>query len=182
MTDQGYTAEIRMPWSVFERLFGGPLVPEDGQIIGFDITVMDIDGTPPTYSEGAGGAMAWSSDFENDNSPGVLGNLIIRDAPGVGGMQLPGDCDQDGSRTIADVMCMVKLAYPGFLLLDRSPQAPPCATDEGTTAVLDLSGDSRVNGSDILLLADFLFGSGSPPGECFGVDEAFGCAQNSGCP
>ena len=80
VTDQGYTAEIRMPWSVFERPFGGPLVPEDGLVIGFDITMKDIDGNPPTYTEGEGGAMSWSSDFENDNTPGVLGDLIIKDA------------------------------------------------------------------------------------------------------
>jgi hypothetical protein len=80
---------------------------------------------------------------------------------------------------------MVKLAFPGFLLLDRAVQPPPCATDDGTARVLDLSGDALVNGSDIIFLAEFLFGRGLPPAqgvECFGVDEALGCARNGACP
>ena len=38
------------------------------------LTVMDVD---PVYDPPQGGAMAWSSDFENDNSPGVLGDIIF---------------------------------------------------------------------------------------------------------
>ena len=73
----GYALEVRLPWSVFDPFFGEPLVPEDGMVIGFDITFMDIDGDPPQYAAPFGGAFAWSSDFENDNSPSVLGDLII---------------------------------------------------------------------------------------------------------
>ena len=77
-TGTGYSAEVRFPWSVFEPFFGGPLVPADGMVVGFDITFTDIDGDPPgTFAAPLGGALAWSSDFENDNSPGVLGDLII---------------------------------------------------------------------------------------------------------
>ena len=79
-TSKGYTAEIRLPWSVFAPFFGGPLAPKDGMVIGFDITFTDIDGNPPAYAAPFGGAVAWSSDFENDNSPGVLGDLIISGA------------------------------------------------------------------------------------------------------
>jgi hypothetical protein len=70
----GYTFEIRMPWKIFDPFFGKRFKPTDGDIIGFDITVMDID---PVYDPPQGGAMAWSSDFENDNSPGVLGDIIF---------------------------------------------------------------------------------------------------------
>jgi len=73
-TSIGYNAEVRLPWSVFEPFYGGPLVPTDGLVVGFDISFTDID---PTYAAPEGGAMAWSSDFENDNSPGVLGELFI---------------------------------------------------------------------------------------------------------
>ena len=77
-TGSGYSAEIRLPWSVFEPFFGAALAPTDGLVIGFDITITDIDGDAPgTYAAPLGGAVAWSSDFENDNSPGVLGDLII---------------------------------------------------------------------------------------------------------
>lgn len=77
-TGSGYAAEMRLPWSIFEPFFGAALEPTDGLVIGFDITITDIDGDAPgTYAAPLGGAVAWSSDFENDNSPGVLGDLII---------------------------------------------------------------------------------------------------------
>ena len=69
-----YTFEVRMPWKIFDPYFGKGFKPKDGDIIGFDITVMDVD---PVYEPPKGGAMAWSSDFENDNSPGVLGDIIF---------------------------------------------------------------------------------------------------------
>ena len=69
-----YTFEVRMPWKIFDPYYGKRIKPEDGDVIGFDITVMDVD---PVYDPPKGGAMAWSSDFENDNSPGVLGDIIF---------------------------------------------------------------------------------------------------------
>ena len=69
-----YTFEVRMPWKIFDAYHGKRIKPEDGDVIGFDITVMDVD---PVYDPPKGGAMAWSSDFENDNSPGVLGDIIF---------------------------------------------------------------------------------------------------------
>ena len=77
-TGSGYAAEMRLPWSIFEPFFGAALTPTDGLVIGFDITITDVDGDAPgTYAAPLGGAVAWSSDFENDNSPGVLGDLMI---------------------------------------------------------------------------------------------------------
>ena len=77
-TSSGYSIEMRLPWSIFEPFFGEALTPTDGLVIGFDITITDIDGDAPgTYAAPLGGAVAWSSDFENDNSPGVFGDLFI---------------------------------------------------------------------------------------------------------
>jgi hypothetical protein len=73
-TGSGYNAEIRLPWSIFEPYYGSTPVPEDGMVFGFDFTFTDVD---PTYAAPEGGAMAWSSDFHNDNSPGVLGELFL---------------------------------------------------------------------------------------------------------
>ena len=73
-TSIGYNAEIRLPWSIFEPYYGGTPVPGDGMVFGFDFTFIDVD---PTYAAPEGGAMAWSSDFHNDNSPGVLGELFL---------------------------------------------------------------------------------------------------------
>jgi len=73
-TSIGYNAEVRLPWSIFEPYYGELLVPKDGMVFGFDFTFTDVD---PTYPAPEGGAMAWSSDFHNDNSPGVLGELFL---------------------------------------------------------------------------------------------------------
>ena len=77
-TNAGFNVELRIPWSIFEPFYGGTLVPTEGMMMGFDISLVDSD---PTYASPVGGAMAWSSDFENDNSPGVLGELKL--GPGV---------------------------------------------------------------------------------------------------
>ncbi|MFQ6042399.1 MAG: sugar-binding protein [Candidatus Poribacteria bacterium] len=81
-TSIGYNAEVRLPWSIFEPFYGGALVPKDGMVFGFDITFTDID---PTYAAPVGGAMAWSSDFENDNCPAVLGELFLSNEPAITG-------------------------------------------------------------------------------------------------
>jgi len=73
-TATGYTAEMRIPWSIFTPFYGANLVPKSGMVMGFDVSLVDSD---PTYAAPVGGAMAWSSDFENDNSPSVLGELTI---------------------------------------------------------------------------------------------------------
>jgi hypothetical protein len=82
VTSIGYNFELRLPWSIFESFYGEPLVPKDGMAFGFDVTFKDID---PTFAAPVGGAMAWSSDFEDDNCPAVLGELFlsIKDAVAV---------------------------------------------------------------------------------------------------
>jgi hypothetical protein len=73
-TDKGYNVEVRIPWSVFESFYGGKLTPEENLSMGFDVIFIDID---PIYDAPFGGAMAWSSDFEADNCPAVLGELFL---------------------------------------------------------------------------------------------------------
>ncbi|MEK7398849.1 MAG: sugar-binding protein [Candidatus Poribacteria bacterium] len=73
-TATGYIFEMRIPWSIFTPFYGAKLVPTSGMVMGFDVSLVDSD---PTYAAPVGGAMAWSSDFENDNSPAVLGELTI---------------------------------------------------------------------------------------------------------
>jgi hypothetical protein len=73
-TATGYTFEMRIPWSIFTPYYGAALVPKSGMVMGFDVSLVDSD---PTYAAPLGGAMTWSSDFENDNCPAVLGELTI---------------------------------------------------------------------------------------------------------
>jgi len=147
VSDTGYTVEIRLPWSVFEPFFGAPLVPEHGLTIGFDITFMDIDGDPPGYYEAPfGGAMAWSSDFENDNSPGVLGDLLIS-GRSIGKTFKRGDANADGAIDISDAVFGL-----GYLFLGGPTPACLKTVDSDDSAVVDLS--------DSIYLLNHLFLSG----------------------
>jgi hypothetical protein len=99
-------------------------------------------------------------------------------------VQLPSDCNQDGKLNISDVLCGVNLLFPGFHLLSRTPQAPPCTTGEGNLALLDSNGDSKLDVSDIVYMANFLFLGGRPPTlgvACYGLDKDLGCDMNTSC-
>ncbi len=180
ITDDGYTVEIRIPWTSIGMLMGDEgFLPEDGIILGFDITVMDVDGDPPTYDPPFGGAMAWSSDFENDNSPGVLGDLILSEELAVKEDEGPkfkrGDVDADGTVNIADGVALLNHLFGGG-------DAPTCA---------DAADSSDAGGATItsaVFILNFLFSGGTsppPPGheEC-GVDpteDELDCASYDGC-
>jgi hypothetical protein len=99
-------------------------------------------------------------------------------------LQLAADCNQDGYLDIGDLICGIRLLFAGFDLLDRTPQEPPCSTDAGNFAVLNVNGDGGLNVSDLIYMANYLFMSGPPPVqgiECFPVDKAFGCGVNVRC-
>lgn len=136
----------------------------------------------PSAAGVASGVLRIASDDADEPAVEVTlsGNGLLGGVP-----QIAGDCNQDGTRNISDVICMIKLTYPGFNLLDQSTQTPPCSNEDGTVGILDVNGDTQLNSSDIVLLADFLFVGSAPPAqglECFGLDEALGCSQNAACP
>ena len=85
---------------------------------------------------------------------------------------------------IGDIIHGIKLLFPGFNLLDRTPATPPCGTAEGNFAVLNVNGDGSINISDIIYMANCLFMSGPPPVqgyECFSVDKALLCPDDAAC-
>ncbi len=180
ITETGYTAEIRIPWTSIGLLMGDDgFTPEDGIILGFDITVMDVDGDPPTYDPPDGGAMAWSSDFENDNSPGVLGDLILSEEPVVQeeeGLKFKrGDVDASGTVNITDGVTLLNHLFGGGA-------APTCMD------TADSSDGGQVTITSAVFILNFLFSGGTsppPPGheEC-GVDpteDELDCASYDGC-
>jgi hypothetical protein len=117
--------------------------------------------------------------------PNRYASGTFRFAKIAGALQVGGDCNQDGSVDISDVVCMVSLIFRGFLLLDRTVPQEPCGTGEGTRAVLDVNGDAQGNISDIVYLAMFLFQGGRPPAQgagCFEVAAGLACPDNSVCP
>jgi len=56
-----------------------------------------------------------------------------------------------------------RLLFGGFNLLDRTRAEPPCASDMGNFAVLNVNGDGANQRVDIVYMANFLFMGGSPP-------------------
>ncbi|MBI4584314.1 MAG: hypothetical protein HY717_09865 [Planctomycetes bacterium] len=103
--------------------------------------------------------------------------------------QLAGDCNQDGRRDVTDIVCILRLKFRGFFILDRSGVDSPCGGDDltspGNLMVLDLDGNNQVDIPEILFLARHLFTGGPPPVQgagCLLVPEIARCGGNVGCP
>jgi hypothetical protein len=94
----------------------------------------------------------------------------------IGGIQKPGDCNQDGNLDIADPICLL-----GHLFLGM-PAALPCEggtiADPGNASLLNSNGDAAgVNLADAIHVLQYLFGpNGAPP--ALGTS----CVPIAGCP
>lgn len=94
--------------------------------------------------------------------------------------QIAGDCNQDGTQDVSDVVCSIGQLFPGFPPLGLNTPSP-CGTAEGSAALLDINGDGVFNIADVIGYADALFGGAAgPPVEC-GPLVARGCADNASC-
>jgi hypothetical protein len=160
----------------------------DGSIVDYSVDVQVSVGDVLDFAidpDGAGNLATGGLDAISDGSDStdftasISTKEVFSEPCGV--QQLVGDCNQDGATNIADVLCAVSVLFPGFDLLNRAPAPEPCATAEGTAAILDLSGDGSVDAGDIALLAESLFGTGGPALECALVPDDIGCEQNDGC-
>lgn len=94
-----------------------------------------------------------------------------------GGIQLPGDCNQDAAFDIADPICLL-----GFLFLGV-PARLPCegAVDsDPNLALTDANGDRKVDLTDGIYLLAYLFGgcAGQCPPHVGGTE----CRAIEGCP
>jgi hypothetical protein len=90
-----------------------------------------------------------------------------------GGLQVPGDINQDGRLNLSDAV--------GLLghLFQNQPATLPCeggtVADEGNRSLLDANGDARVNLTDPVYVLDYLFRGGPMP--VLGVE----CVRIAGC-
>ncbi len=104
-----------------------------------------------------------------DGSPGCDDGEIS----GEGGLQLPGDINQDGGLDISD-------AIGGLLyLFSDSVLELPCndgELGEGALLLIDNNGDKLINIADVVYLLAYLFNGGAPP--VLGTE----CVRIPGCP
>ncbi len=118
---------------------------------------------------GSGQPVSIGINLENRNVNPVLVSYRFGVLPIVYPRFVRGDCNEDGSADLADVIC----------LLDRLFVGPP----PGCLALSDINGDKKVNVSDPTSLLLYLFLNRAPPVEPFPecgpgrseADELLGC-------
>ncbi|MBI4604200.1 MAG: CotH kinase family protein [Planctomycetes bacterium] len=136
---------------------------------------LETDGRGPSLviSDPRGDPALWGLRDGWQVSRHPLGSPGRRDSDPEGGLQRPGDMNQDGELNISDPVALL-----GYLFLGAAT-APPCegTVDEGANrALLDSNGDGEVNLSDAVHALAYLFVGG--PAHTTGV----GCTQVDGCP
>ena len=99
---------------------------------------------------------AWRPSSVSDGTPG------LPDPGGpLGGLQVPGDLNQDGGMDISD-----SIALLGHLFLG-SPARLPCQegsiSDPANLTLLDVNGDAEINLTDAIHSLAYLFMGGAPP-------------------
>lgn len=117
---------------------------------GPSLVIVDALAAPETWGRRA----SWRPSAAAGGSPGV-----DETAPPRGGLQAPGDFNQDSELNISDPVALL-----GYLFLDGSSPLP-CAGalgEGGNAALLDSNGDGRVDLADAVHALGFLFLGGPP--------------------
>jgi hypothetical protein len=102
------------------------------------------------------------------------------------GLQVPGDCNQDGVLDISDAVCALGVLFTGI------PPVFPCGDgtpgDRGNTALIDWQPDGVVDLSDVVAMLAFLFNGDDahrlavPGTETTACVPITGCRDNPNCP
>jgi hypothetical protein len=134
--------------------------------LGYSLVAADPGADPSAWGTAAG----WRRSAAPGGSPGE----VESGPPPVGGLQLPGDVNQDAVLDISD-------AVRGLFLLFVDAELPlPCSGDDphagGNLALLDVTGDGRADLSDPVAILNFLFQGGAAP--ALGTS----CRRLTGCP
>ena len=132
---------------------------------GFTLEIRDASGMLELWSLRSG----WQASGDLLGTPGEHEGIIL---PG-GGLQRPGDTNQDGNLDISDPIALLRVLFAGQLFM------PPCdgigLTDGGNLAVLDVNGDTVVDISDAVSALAYLFAAGTPPALGQNCVEIAGC-------
>lgn len=108
----------------------------------------------------------------------VAANQLLEVRRFEGGLQVPGDCNQDGRTDASDVVCHLL----GLFLGD--PASFPCgsASGVGHRNLLDWQGDGQTDITDALLMLRYLFRGDTPHRFAVPGKEPTGCLPLEGCP
>ena len=89
---------------------------------------------------------------------------------------IPGDCNQDGTLDLSDVIHLLGFLFQG------SPASLPCSTQAANLALMDCNQDGGLDLSDAVYKLAFLFSGGPPSVQGQGCMAIADCPQNAGCP
>ena len=92
-----------------------------------------------------------------------------------GGAQLAGDCNQDGTIDLSDVICLLGHLFQG------NPEQLPCGTAAANLAFMDCNEDGGIDLSDAIYKLAFLFQGGPGPIQGPGCLTIPDCPDNTGC-
>jgi hypothetical protein len=132
---------------------------------GHSLVIADPRAPAASWGEAAG----WRPSLAPLGSPGERES----GEPPAGGLQLPGNVNQDQSVDLSDAISILRFLFIG------AGAGLPCeggVDAGGNLALLDLNGDRIVNLSDPVYLLVYLFRGGPPP--VLGM----GCVRIAGCP
>jgi hypothetical protein len=96
-------------------------------------------------------------------------------AASIEGGQISGDCNQDGSVDLSDVICALGHLFQG------NPSMLPCSTTPGNLGLMDVNDDGGIDLSDAIYMLVWLFQGGPEPvlgALCVGIPS---CPQNPNC-
>ena len=136
----------------------------DGQ--GFPLELVDLT----VEAELLASPASWRASTIMDGTPG-----FGEQPPLPGGLQRPGDTNQDGRTDLSDAVSLLGHLFIG------NPERLPCGdgavADPGNAVLLDLNGDTQIDLADGIHLLIYLFQGGPQPAggtECIPIE---GCAQ-----
>jgi hypothetical protein len=128
--------------------------------VGHSLVIINEFGELDTWSMQA----AWAPSFFPFGTPG-------RHVFSGGGLQLPGDANQNSEIGLSDAIALLFMLFAGA----PSPCDGATAADGGNVVLLDSNGDDQVNASDAVYALTHLYLSG--PGHVLGTE----CFQIGGC-
>jgi hypothetical protein len=147
------------------------VVRDDLDEVGQFLDVITDEMAAPADGDGVGFAVRWESRrnrtyyvLAHPLTEGAHADFLLTLAQGpleLGGGQVPGDCNQDGTLDIGDPVCLFRFLFVG------DPARLPCGdgsnTDPSNVRILDCNNDATTDLGDGVCLLNFLFQGSAPP-------------------